>query len=77
MALTEQDMYGVHRRHNPIARRIHSGLHVAMATTLDMLVPRILKRLLDISKMCTSAVRIMKTYTGSGGMETLILNLGT
>jgi len=69
-------MYGVHRRRNPVARRIHSGLHVAMATTLDMFVPRISKRLLAISKMCTPAVRIMKAYTESGGMESLNLNLG-
>jgi hypothetical protein len=77
MTLTEQVMYGVHRRRNPVARRIHSGLHVAMATTLYMLAPRILKRLLDISKMCTRAARIMKAFTESGGMEPLILNLGT
>ena len=69
MALTEQVMYGVQRRRIPVARRIHSGLHVAMATTLYMLAPRILKRFLDISKMCTPAVRIMKAYTESGGMS--------
>ena len=77
MALTEQVTYGVQWRRIPVARRIHSGLHVVMATILYTLSPRILKRFLDISKMCTPAARIMKAYTDSGGMEPLILNLGT
>jgi hypothetical protein len=73
MTLTEKVMHCVHRRRIPVSRRIHSGLKVAMVATLYMLAPRILKRHLDISKMCTPAVRKMKAYTESGGMEPLFL----
>lgn len=63
----------MHRRRTLVARRTHSGLKVATATTLYKLAPRNFKRLLDISKMCPPAVCIMKAYTESGGMEPLIL----